>query len=105
MVCAQGSGVAMAGSEEETQSMSTYWSKCVLCKTQSNELLCPDDSKRKDVGTGYVSMATNLSNFGPVGALSTELTELVKQTGDLAELLTSKHAQWHKSCALKYGRL
>ena len=37
--------------------------------------------------------------------MSTELTNLVKQAGDLAELLTSKHAQWHKSCALKYSGL
>ena len=49
-------------------------------------------------------MVTNLSNFASIDALSTKLTELVKQTGDLAELLTSQHAQWHKSCALKYSR-
>ena len=83
MVRTQGSSVAM----------STNWSKCFLCKTESSEsLVCPGESKRKDIGAGYVSMATNLSNFASIGALSTELAELVKQTGDLDELLTSKHA-------------
>ena len=61
-----------------------------------NHLCVQLNQRKKDIEVGYVSMTTNLSNFASIGVLLTELAELVKQTGDLAILLTSKHAQWRK---------
>ena len=40
------------------------WKLCILCRTESNEhLVCPANSKRKDVGAGYESLALSLSQL------------------------------------------
>ena len=40
------------------------WELCVLCQEQTTEaLICHLHSKRKDIGKGYKSLATNLIKF------------------------------------------
>ena len=47
---------------------SIIWDKCVLCQNDSTELLrCAAESKRNDVGSGYKTLAWNISKFQELG--------------------------------------
>ena len=79
------------------------WKLCILCRTITSEpLVCPANSKRKDAGAGYKTLALNLSELqeldeNPFGFNISEL-----ESGEGIEFtLSSNNACWHKSCRNK----
>ena len=57
---------------EASSSADVNWELCVLCQEQTAEsLICPLQSKRKDVGKGYQSLAENLIKFKELSKLPT----------------------------------
>ena len=76
------------------------WTLCVLCQKSTQETLqCPANSKRKDVGVGYKSLAENLLLFNELKMVpfAIGLDQLDDGSGVENTLLTNK-AAWHKSC-------
>ena len=52
----------------------TNWNLCVLCQQETAEALTsPLQSKRKDVGKGYQTLAENLIKFNELGKLPLNL--------------------------------
>ena len=52
------------------QSTSTNWELCIICQELAAEpLTSPLNSKRKDTGKGYHSLAENLVKFDELGEL------------------------------------
>ncbi len=52
----------------------TNWNLCVICQEDSVEsLICPLQSRRKDVRKGYQSLAENLAKFDALGKLPRSL--------------------------------
>ena len=48
----------------------TDWKLCLICQEKKTETLTkPDQSKRKDIGSGYSSLAENLVKFSELGEL------------------------------------
>ena len=48
----------------------TDWKLCLICQEDKTETLTkPDQSKRKDIGSGYSSLAENLVKFSEFGEL------------------------------------
>ena len=42
----------------------TDWEKCALCQENMNEkLICPADSKKRDAGSWYITLADDLGEF------------------------------------------
>ena len=79
------------------------WKLCILCRTESNEhLVCPANSKRKDVGAGYESLALSLSQLEQLAVkpFNIEFCELDNGEG-IASTLSINKACWHKSCRNK----
>ena len=60
----------------------TDWKLCLICQEQKEEsLTCPSQSKRKDVGSGYSSLAENLIRFHELGQLPINLERLDEGNG------------------------
>ena len=53
------------------QHLETDWNLCVICQdiSSTDNLVCPGQSKRKDVGIGYTSLAKNLLKFNELNLL------------------------------------
>ena len=88
------------------------WSKCIICQKSSQESLqCPANSKRKDIGVGYVSFANLLEEFQSFGINVTYYEiELSDTNKKLEHVLLENQAHWHKSCrhnfnGTKLGRI
>ena len=82
------------------QPVSIDWKLCMLCqKNKEESLQCPANSKRKDVGAGYKSLAENLLLFNELGMVpfAISLEQLNDGSGVENTLLKNK-ASWHKSC-------
>ena len=48
----------------EIQQKCIQWEKCILCQETSDDLMqCPADTKRKEFGLGYESLAKNIERF------------------------------------------
>ena len=48
----------------------TDWQQCVICQKSTEEALqCPAESKGKDVGAGYKTLADNIIRFGQLGCM------------------------------------
>lgn len=79
------------------------WKLCVLCRmTTTESLACPANSKRKDAGAGYKTLAFNLSQLQEIdqNPFGFDINDL--GSGDDIELtLSSNNACWHKSCRNK----
>lgn len=62
------------------------------------------NSKRKDVGKGYQSLAENLVKFDELGELprTLHLNRMNEGQGIEAAMISNK-AKWHKSCRLRYN--
>ena len=74
---------------------------CILCRKPSIEpLVCPEKSKRKDTGAGYLSLASNLSQLHKANPFGFDKNELDDGSG-IASTLTVNKACWHKSCRNK----
>ena len=76
------------------------WNKCIICQKSSQESLqCPGNSKRKDIGAGYVSFARLLEEFKSFGVKVTYCEiELSNTNQQLEHVLLENKACWHKSC-------
>ena len=81
----------------------TNWKLCMICQEDDEELLTyPSKSKRKDVGSGYSSLADNLIKFSQLGELLFSLERLDEGNG-IEMTMINNEAQYHQSCRLKYN--
>ena len=76
---------------------------CLICQEQKEEpLTCPSQSKRKDVGSGYRSLAESLIRFNELGQLPIQLKRL--DEGNRIEMtMVANDAKYHQSCRLQYN--
>ena len=65
-------------------------------------LTCPSNSKRKDVGSGYSSLAEKLVEFNELKLLPFQLEWLDKGQG-IEMTMVANNSQYHQSCKLKYN--
>ena len=69
-------------SDSSQQPTVTNWNLCLICQEDNEEpLTCPSKSKRKDVGSGYSSLAGNLIRFNQLGKLPFQLERLDEGNG------------------------
>ena len=81
----------------------TDWKLCLICQEQKEEsLTCPSQSKRKDVGSGYSSLAENLIRFHELGQLPIHLERLDEGNG-IEMAMVANSAKYHQSCRLQYN--
>ena len=81
----------------------TDWKLCLICQEQKEEsLTCPSQSKRKDVGSGYSSLAENLIRFHELGQLPINLERLDEGNG-IEMAMVANSAKYHQSCRLQYN--
>lgn len=88
--------------------MNMDWNLCIICqKVLKNEnLSCPANSKRKDVGAGYSSFVYALEEFRKLGSLPGGIDVSLFDDGSaIEETLTRNKAKWHKNCRLLFGNL
>ena len=78
----------------------TNWKLCLICQEQKEELLtCPSQSKRKDVGSGYRSLA---ERFNELEQLPIHLKRLDEGNG-IEMTMVANDAKYHQSCRLQYN--
>ena len=79
---------------------------CVFCQTETNEALqCPARSSKLPVGSGYMSLADNLSQFKDLGIIPLDLdVEKLDKGIGIQETLMIHSAKWHKTCSLKFNK-
>lgn len=91
----------LAGSSEITANTRNNWELCALCGTHkpNEKLVYPFNSKQKDCGSGYSSLAEILPKFAEIGEVPIQvpLSGLDEGKG-IEETLRSHRASWHKSC-------
>ena len=92
-----------SSSNSSQQPTVTNWKLCMICQEDNEEpLTCPLKSKRKDVGSGYSSLAENLIKFNQLGQLPFCLERLDEGNGiEMTMMINS--AQYHQSCRLKFN--
>ena len=73
-------------------------------QSSTDNLVCPGQSKRKDVGIGYKSLTENLIKFDELNLLpkTLQLNRIDKGEG-VEAALSSNNAKWHKSCRLQFN--
>ena len=79
------------------------WKSCILCQGNTYEaLVSPANSKRKDIGAGYTSLAHNLTQFIEIDVkpFVFDIKDLDDGSG-IENTLTRNKAVWHKSCRNK----
>ena len=83
----------------------TNWDLCVICQEDiAEELTCPLQSKRTDVGSGYTSLSQNLLKFGELGQLPRTLQlQRIDEGCGIESTMVARNAQYHQSCRLKYN--
>ena len=75
----------------------------MICQEDNEKpLTCPLKSKRKDVGSGYSSLAENLIKCNQLGELPFHLERLDNGNGIEMTMMTNS-AQYHQSCRLKFN--
>ena len=95
-------------SSSHTELVVLDWEKCVLCQRNTSETLqCPAHSKRKDLGSGYESLGTNVKQFQQLGRLpfKTVLASLDDDARGLTQKMKDNNAKWHKSCKDQFSNL
>ena len=95
----------VGSSNKVSAGQSTDWSQCIFCQETTNEnLACPAESKRKDVGAGYFTVADNVKKFEDLGSLpiALDISRLDEGNGIGATLL-ERAAKWHLSCKVKFN--
>ncbi len=81
----------------------TNWKLCLVCQEETGEpLTCPSKSKKKDVGSGYKTLAENLVRFHKLGQLPMRLERLDEGQGIEFTMITN-NALYHHSCNQKYN--
>ncbi|CAC5423002.1 unnamed protein product [Mytilus coruscus] len=81
------------------------WNLCLICQNSTEEQLqCPADSKRSNVGAGYISLSENLVRFNEIGCLPDSINLTILDDGSsIANTLVKNNAKFHKSCSLKFN--
>jgi hypothetical protein len=83
------------------------WYQCVLCQNKTQEILqCPANSKRRDVGAGYNTLADHFLTLQEMGQVPDGHTDM-SIWGDkdsIASTLLVHTAKWHNSCNKRYAR-
>ncbi len=75
----------------------------MICQEPKGEpLTCPAKSKRRDVGSGYRSLAGILAEFNELGELNLQL-ERLDEGHEIEAAMVANNAQHHQSCRLKYN--
>ena len=76
------------------------WTKCVICQEDKSEKLnCPAESKRPDVGAGYISLAEDVTSFANAGCLTKPFDISRIDYGDGKEATLQRHmAKFHNTC-------
>ena len=81
----------------------TNWKLCIICQEETKEsLTCPSKSKRKDLGSGYSSLALQLIRFNELNQLPFQLERLDERCG-IEMAMVANHVQYHQSCRLQYN--
>jgi len=83
----------------------TNWELCAICQEDTAEsLVCPENTKRPNTGSGYKTLAGNLMQFGELGLLprTLQLDRLDEGEGIEAALVAHK-AVYHKRCMLRFN--
>ena len=93
--------------ENNDQDSHIDWNKCMMCQKDSQEILqCPAESKRKDLGAGYISLATNIKRFEELKYLPMKLDiEKLSEGQRLEDTLLKRKAKVHKTCKDKFSNL
>lgn len=83
----------------------TDWEKCIFCQSDTSDTLqCPENSKRKDKGVGYKTVAEKISEFHELGALPPHIQiERLNNGEGICATLQQNSAKWHNSCRLKFN--
>ena len=98
------SGDAMSTQTPPENSTVIDWSKCILCKRQSEEHhVCLANSKQPgNTGAGYNSLAESLLQFSQLDAIPFDLhIEELDQGEGVSTTLRINRSCWHKSCRNK----
>lgn len=98
-------GAAAAQSTSTQPATETDWKLCFICQgTKTESLTSPSQSKRKDKGSSYSSLAENLNKFNELGLLPrTFLLERLDEGSGVEAALITNNAQYHQSCKLRYN--
>ena len=93
--------------ENNDQDSHIDWNKCMMCQKDSQEILqCPAESKRKDLGAGYISLAKNIKRFEELKSLPMKLDiEKLSEGQRLEDTLLKRKAKVHKTCKDKFSNL
>ena len=83
----------------------TDWRLCIICQEDKIETLTkPVQSKRKDIGSGYSSLAENLIKFNELGELPASLQlERLDDGHGIEAAMVAHGAQYHQTCKLQYN--
>ena len=86
-------------SPSPSDTLTTDWSKCVLCQVDSKEqLTCPTDA-------GYKTIAENILQFNELHCMPVQIDVTRLDHGNGVEsTFKEQNAKWHKSCYLKFGK-
>ncbi len=92
-------------SNEGDATETTDWSQCIFCQDSTSEKLsCPAESKRKDVGAGYFTIADNIKRFEELGSLPMRMdTARLDEGNGIGDTLLARSAKWHLSCKVKFN--
>ena len=77
------------------------WQKCIFCQKDipRSRLVCPADSSRPDVGSGYKKLSDMVEGSKAVDKMPPGIKTDCWDDGTSIELTLSKHrASWHKQC-------
>ncbi len=86
---------------DDSPVLKTDWKKCVLCQVHSTEKLsCPADSKKQNVGAGYVSLAEDVNAIQNAGCLLKTLMSRINDGDGVEATLEHHRAKFHSSCRL-----
>ena len=79
---------------------------CIICQNETEEsLTCPANSKRRDVGAGYQTLASYIPAFLQMKHLNLSLHPEIENAGEnLAEILSLRKASWHKTCSNRFNK-
>lgn len=84
------------------------WNLCIICQKEvkNENLSCPANSKRKDVGVGYSSFVCALEEFRKLESLPVSIdVSLLDDGSGIEDTLSRNKAKWHKNCRLLFGNL
>lgn len=83
------------------------WRLCILCQKETQEQLqCPANSKRKDIGAGYKYVSENLRQFHEIGSMPVDIRlEQLDAGNGIEATLIENTAAWHKTCRNKISSL